>query len=178
MSISRPHVKDEGVVLHKRKLLNEHVMVTVLGRTSGKISLIAKGLRNFTSKRSAHLQTGNVITFGYTKSESKGHYLTDVTLVSHLLEIKRNPEQLRLLYLVLFLFDAFLPNEVPDSYIYQFCKSCIVRISNMEVITLDDRYVMMNDMLSAHGYPTKQTFDDCRSSIEEIIGKKIPQGVL
>jgi len=178
MSLSRLLIKDEGVVLHKRKLLNDHAAVTILGKESGKISLIAKGLRSFTSKRNAHIQTGNIITFGYTKITSKGNFLTHATLISHLLDIKRRPDQLKLLYLVLFMFNALLPNEVSDVQMYQFCKKCIVKINNLQNITSSDTFILMNDVLAMHGYPTKSTLEDCTSSFEEIIGKKIPNGVL
>lgn len=178
MSQSRLFIKDEGVVLHKRRLLNEHMSVTILGKESGKISLIAKGLRSFTSKRSAHIQTGNIITFGYTKITSKGNYLTHATLISHLLDIKRRPEQLRLLYLVLFMFNSLLPIEVPDAHMYHFCRKCIVKINSLQHITSSDTFSLMNDVLAVHGYPTKPTLEDCQSSFEEIIGKKIPNGVL
>lgn len=178
MNSFRPELKDEGIVLHKKKLLSEQVLITVFSKNSGKVVLSAKGIRQFTSKRNAHLQTGNVIEFGFTQSSTGVPYITHVILVSHLLIIKENPTRLRALYLILYLLDALLPQGVSDHDMYQFIRQNLVKIGSLVQVTNNEKLVIINDILAKLGYQVQSDLEKCISSIEEIIGKKIPRGVL
>lgn len=178
MNSFRSDVKDEGIILHKKRLLSEHVMITVFSKNSGKLLLVAKGIRQFTSKRNAHLQTGNVIVFGHTQNPTGASYITHASLVSHLLVIKEDPSRLRLLYLILFLLDSLLPQGVSDPEMYSFCRHTLVKIGNIPMVSNSEKLAIVNETLSKLGYQAWPSFEECISSIEEIIGKKIPHGVL
>lgn len=178
MSTHHSETEDEGIVLHKKKLLKDDVLVIIVSRSSGKIALLAKGVRNFTSRRIASIQTGNIIRFAYSRASSGAHYLTHVTLISHLLTIKNDEQRLKLLYLLLFLFDQMIPENEPDPILYQFCKSHIIQVANSHTFHNSDVHRLVNSVLVKFGYGGKESLSDCYAYIEEIIGKKIPVGVL
>lgn len=170
--------EDEGIVLHKKKLLKDDVLVIILSKSSGKIALLAKGVRSFTSRRIASIQTGNIVRFAFSATSSGLQYLTHVTLISHLLTIKNDEHRLKLFYLLLFLFDQMIPENEPDPVVYRFCKSHIIQVAESQVFHNSDIHRIVNSILVQFGYGEKGSLSDCYAYIEEIIGKKIPVGVL
>ena len=172
------HPKDEGIVLRKKKLLGDDVLIVVETMHNGKCSFIVKGVRKLTSKRISYIQTGNIISFDFSPSRSGPLYLKNVNLISHLFEIKNIDKKRSLLYMLLFLFDRLLPDQNPEKETYLFCRKKIVGIHNLIDINPAVILGVVNSILTHFGYMEQSNLADCKSYIEEIIGKKIPEGVL
>ncbi|PIP63744.1 hypothetical protein COW97_01050, partial [Candidatus Roizmanbacteria bacterium CG22_combo_CG10-13_8_21_14_all_34_12] len=61
MSFNSRSLKTEAVVLKKKDLLNKDVLISVFSQDLGRLTLFAKGIKKITSRRSPHLQTGNLV---------------------------------------------------------------------------------------------------------------------
>lgn len=168
-------IKTEAVVLRKRSLPNQDVIVTLLTKELGKINTIAKGIKKITSRRLPHTQTANLInTVIYKKAER--FYLQQSNLISGFSEIKKNQEKVRILYIYFFAIERLLPeNQVEDS-VYKLTRQFMIdlsRIQNSDDSILTD---YLNRLLTILGYIKEKKSDlELFKAIEEIIHEKIPE---
>ena len=168
---------DEGIILVKRKILHSDVVVVVLTHHFGKIALLAKGVQKITSKRISALQTGNIVRVIFTQKQDSLRYLSSVELVSHLSAIKKDLVKLHNLYILLYMFERLLPDSQKDPHIYVLCKSIIIQIAKAEENTFSITKAM-SEILSNMGYGECHSYEECVSMTEEIMGKKLPVGVI
>ncbi|MEK7109728.1 MAG: DNA repair protein RecO, partial [Patescibacteria group bacterium] len=61
MSFNSRSLKTEAIVLKKKDLLNKDVLISLFTQDLGRLTIFAKGVKKITSRRSPHLQTGNLI---------------------------------------------------------------------------------------------------------------------
>ncbi|MFH0773208.1 MAG: DNA repair protein RecO [bacterium] len=168
---------DEGIILVKRKILHSDVLIIILTRHFGKIAVLAKGVQKITSKRISVLQTGNIVRINFTEKHNSLRYLSSVELISHLSSIKKELTKLHNLYILLYMFERLLPDGQKDPHIYLHCKNSIVRLAK----TKSDRFSLktaMSETLTILGYGKCQTYEECVSMTEDIMGKKLPVGVI
>lgn len=107
-------LKDEGLIIRKKKLLNGQVVVTIFSRGSGKLVLSAFGIKKLTSKRLSHFEIGNYISFNYTQ---KGDYLTlgETELQYGHSDIKSDEDKLNKMFTIFFVLNRILPEEEPEN---------------------------------------------------------------
>lgn len=118
----------EGFVLRKRVLLGADVMVVLMTREFGKLVAIAKGIRNFRSKRAPHLQTGNLVSMTLHQSSSGVYYIQSTDLISGFTEI-RTQENTKSIYTLLSIIDTLLPEGQSEHEVYKLTKQFFVRLS-------------------------------------------------
>jgi DNA repair protein RecO len=169
--------KDEGIVLLKRNILHSDVLIIILTHHFGKIALLAKGIQKITSKRIAALQTGNIVRIAFSEKKSNLKYLTSVDLVSHLTPIKKDLVKLQHLYILLFLFERLLPDGQKDEKTYLLCKQILVRLAK-ETTEQFSIVHAISSILNQSGYGSCNSYDECVTIVEDIIGKKMPIGVI
>src|SRR3990167_6479602 len=63
--------KTEGIVLKRKSLAEADRIITVFSKHYGKISLMAKGVRKITSRRSPHIELLNYSKFSILKKDLK-----------------------------------------------------------------------------------------------------------
>jgi len=168
---------DEGIILVKRKILHSDVLIIILTHHFGKIALLAKGVQKITSKRISALQTGNIVRIMFSEKHASLRYLNSVELVSHLSPIKKDLTKLQHLYLLLFLFERLLPEGQNDPHIYTLCKRIIIRLAKEDVGSFSMTQAM-SEILSLMGYGECHSYEECTSLAEDIMGKKLPIGVI
>lgn len=168
---------DEGIVLVKRNILHGDLIIVVLTEHFGKIPLLAKGIQKITSKRISALQTGNIVRVLFSQKQDSLRYLSSVELISHLSPIKKDLTKLHHLYILLFMFERLLPDGQKDPRIYNLCKSILVRLTKEDGAVFSMKRAM-NEIVSELGYGQCETYEECVSMTEEIIGKKLPVGVV
>lgn len=177
MSYRTHKESDEGIILLKRKILHSDVLIVVLTHHFGKVALLAKGVQKITSKRISALQTGNIVRVIFTEKHNTVRYLSSVELISHLSPIKKDLTKLQHLYTILFLFERLLPDSQIDPQIYLLCKNCIVNLAkaNMDEFSITKA---MSNILSSLGYGQCHSYEECVTIAEDIMGKKLPVGVI
>ena len=168
---------DEGIILVKRVILHSDIVIVVLTHHFGKIALLAKGVQKITSKRISALQTGNIVRVLFSQKQDSVRYLSSVELISHLSPIKKNLTKLHNLYILLYMFERLVPDGQNDPSIYNLCKAIIVRLAKEDTSVFSITNAM-SEILSIMGYGECSSYEECVSTVEEIMGKKLPVGVI
>ena len=168
---------DEGIILVKRKILHSDVLIIVLTYHFGKIAVLAKGVQKITSKRISVLQTGNIVHITFTERHGSGRFLSSVDLVSHLSPIKKDLTKLQYLYLILFMFERLLPDSQIDPHVYLLCKKIIIRLARERIDAFSMKKAM-SEILDIMGYGKCDSYEECVTMTENIMGKKFPVGVI
>lgn len=177
MSYRTHKESDEGIVLLKRKILHSDVVIVVLTHHFGKVALLAKGVQKITSKRISALQTGNIVRVIFTEKNNTMRYLSSVELISHLSAIKKDLKKLQYLYTILYMFERLLPDSQIDPNVYLLCKKSIVELAKSKPNEFSLTKTM-SDILSIMGYGTCHSYEECATMTEDIIGKKLPVGII
>lgn len=166
-------LKTNAFVLRKKNLPNQDVFISLFTEESGKLSLIAKGIKKITSKRQPHIQTGNLIEI-IAQRRTDRFYLQDTKLVSVFFKIKADSEKMKHLYLALFIIDRLLPESQQDLQLYANLQEYIIALSEKET----DRsrlFEFMNRLMIHLGYFDKPVDPDrLKTSIENLIHEKLP----
>lgn len=177
MSYRTHKESDEGIILLKRKILHSDVLIVIFTHHFGKITVLAKGVQKITSKRISALQTGNIVRVLFTEKHNSVRYLNSVELISHLSPIKKDLTKLQHLYILLFMFERLLPDSQIDQRVYLLCKHIIIRIAKEKV----DQFSLtkaMSEVLDIMGYGQCTSYEECVTMTENIMGKKLPVGVI
>ncbi len=177
MSYRTHKESDEGIILVKRKILHSDVVIVILTHHFGKIALLAKGVQKITSKRISALQTGNIVRIIFSEKHDSLRYLSSVELISHLSPIKKDLAKLQYLYTLLFMFERLLPDSQKDPNVYNLCKTILVRLAKAKT----NEFQMtgaMSEILSILGYGGCKSYEECVTMTEDIMGKKLPIGVI
>lgn len=113
-----PSFKTEGVVLKRINLGEADKIVTVFTKTSGKLRLIAKGVRRTTSRKAPHLEP-----FSLTKLfVAKGKHLSLVTeaeVINNYSSIRADLTKIGLAYQICELTDRLCPEEQVNRSLYE-----------------------------------------------------------
>ncbi|OGK38322.1 DNA repair protein RecO [Candidatus Roizmanbacteria bacterium RIFCSPHIGHO2_12_FULL_41_11] len=171
-------IKTEALILKKNALLRKDVLVTLFTQEKGKLRVVAKGLKTLTSRRSPHVQTGNLLEV-IVSSGSRGYYLQTTNLISGFGLLKKEPFKLEYLYTYFFMLDRLLPEEQPEPVVYIQTKQLLIDLSKSHRPHSFDfeQYVFM--LLLRLGYiHEKKPLNQLMRMVEEIIQEKIPTDVI
>lgn len=165
--------KTEGIVLKKKNLPTQDMIVTIFTQEMGKIRILAKGVKKISSKRLPHLQTGNIINAVIYNSEKK-LYLQETSLISGLSQIKKNSKKISFVYFYFHIIDRLLPENQQELEIYNAVKHFLIDLSkSASTIPLLERH--LNILLKKLGYINKKgTLDELHKTVEELINEKVP----
>lgn len=167
-------IKTEAIVLKKKQLLQKDILITLLTLERGKVSVIAKGIKNITSKRAPHIQTGNLLNVNLS---DKGHvfYLQGTDLISAFSAIREHNEKTNRLYTFLFIIDRILPEAVEEPELYRQVKSFMIELSKTpeDINQLLRRYLQKTLMLLGY-LQEEQSLSELIRMTEDIINEKVP----
>jgi len=173
MSFNSRSLKTEAVVLKKKDLLNKDVLISLFTQGLGRLTIFAKGVKKITSRRSPHLQTGNLINV-LVSHKNDHYYLQESQILSGFSELKKEEKKVKQLYAFLFVLDRLLPEQQKETKIYNLTKNFLIdltKLTKSEVI-LDDYLI---EIMKLMGYLDKKVSKaELKSLIEEIINEKIP----
>jgi len=173
MSFNSKSLKTEAIVLKKRDLLNRDVLISLFSQNLGRLTVFAKGVKKITSRRSPHLQTGNLINV-LVSHKNDHYYLQETELVSGFSELKSDEKKVNNLYSFLFVLERLLPEQQKETKAYNLTKNFFIDLSKsseQKMIT----YKYLTDIMMQLGYLDKKvSYPELKSLIEEIINEKIP----
>jgi DNA repair protein RecO (recombination protein O) len=173
MSFNFRSLKTEAVVLKKKSLLNRDVLISLFTHDLGRLTVFAKGVKKITSRRSPHLQTGNLINV-LLSSRNDQYYLQETQLISGFSELKEDENKVKQLYSFLFVLERLLPEQQKEAKIYNLTKNFFIDLSKSEGKgTVILKY--LTQVMKSLGYLDKDVSQaELISLIEEIINEKIP----
>jgi len=165
--------KTEALVLRKKSLLHKDILISLFSETDGKVNVFAKGVKKLTSRRSPHLQTGNLINVQLHKKNDR-IYLEESSLISGFSELKKDREKINILYQFFFVLERLLPEHQKEEVVYNLTKSFLIKLSK-SVSNYDILAVYFNKLLKLLGY-TKQSHEiiELGAIISELINEKLP----
>lgn len=165
--------KTLAFVLRKKALPQKDYFVVLLTQDSGKIHCIAKGSRSLTSKRSPHLQTGNLIEAQLAQSQF-GYMLQGTSLKTAFSKTKADLSKLNYLYTFFFVLDKILPEEAPEERVYLLAMKFLSALSENISFDSKDLFLYLKRVLDLLGYKYGGSESGIYRYIEEIINTKIP----
>jgi len=168
--------KIKAFVLKRTILLGKDSMVTLFAKDQGKTTVLVKGVRKFTSKRAAHLQTGNLIQAQI--HETNGiTYLQSSELISGFMSL-RTSAYIDHLYLLLATVDGLIPEGQSENQVFILMKQFFAGLGNgREPQTVLRR--TLQHILEILGYVDRQySLSELMTIIEENMGKRLPKSML
>jgi DNA repair protein RecO (recombination protein O) len=163
-----------GFILRKKDLPHYDQVIVAFSREYGKIAMIAKGVRKSTSKRSAHLQTGNLLKIQVLMKTNLS-VLQQTNLVSAFGGLKEDYLKIKFLYAALFVLDHILPELQPEPEVYTELQAYISYLSKHNDQTYLARfYKFLEKILEYLGFLDEEEQDDLIGFTEQVIDAKIP----
>jgi DNA repair protein RecO len=153
---SLKHGSDKGIVLKKNRLPNQNVSLNIFSEHSGKINIFAYGIRTITSRRLSHLETGNYISFSY-RNEDDRLFLSETELIYGYSKIKDDPLRLQKMYVALQLLQKILPENAPESQLYDLTLSYFKELNNNDHVGPQSEETYLNTALMDLGYIDQAT---------------------
>jgi DNA repair protein RecO (recombination protein O) len=166
-------LKTEAIVLRKNNLLNKDVLISFFTQDLGKLTVFAKGVKKITSRRSPHLQTGNLINI-LVSHKNNYYYLQESQLISGFSELKKKENKVNQLYQFLFVLDRLLPEQQKETKVYKLTKRFLIDLSKSSKA---ERIIVkyLTEIMMFLGYLDKKVSrTELKYLIEEIINEKIP----
>ena len=161
--------------MKKRDLLNKDIVISFFTQDLGRLTVFAKGVKKITSRRSPHLQTGNLINV-LLSHKNDHYYLQESQLVSGFSELKKDENKIKQLYLFLFILDRLLPENQKEERAYNLTKRFLINLSLPAGTNRLGLLHYLNRLMSLLGYLHQaKNFNELKFLIEEIINEKIPQ---
>ncbi|MEK7597454.1 MAG: DNA repair protein RecO [Patescibacteria group bacterium] len=173
MSFNSRSLKTEAVVLKKKDLLNKDVLISLFTQDLGRLTIFAKGVKKITSRRSPHLQTGNLINV-LISHKNDHYYLQESQIVSGFSELKKDEKKVRQLYSLLFVLDRLLPEQQKETKTYNLTKNFLIDLSKSVKSNIITFQYLTNIMMQLGYLDKKVSYPELKSLIEEIINEKIP----
>jgi len=165
-------LKTEAIVLKKKSLLEKDMSVSLFTEEEGKLSVLAKGIKKITSRRSPHLQTGNLISIQLHKKNDR-YYLKESSLISGFSELKKDRDKVRTLFYLFFVLERLLPDHQKEDIVYSLTKSFLVKLSQSKS-NYDTLSLYLNKILKALGYIKKdQSISELEEIVSELINEKL-----
>lgn len=173
-----PHLqKVEGFVLKKKSLLEKDIVVTLFTSEFGKMTAMAKGARSITSRRAAHLQTGNLIKAQLSDFHEIS-FIQSTELISGFMQLRKDTK-LNTLYLFLYILDKLLPEKQEEKAIYTITKQFFITLSKGEKEVQEILRTALQKTLHIMGYTEGTlTLEELIETVENNIEEKLPQHVI
>ena|SRR3990167_7953412 len=166
-------LQTEAIVLKRKELLNKDIVYTLFTHNEGKIKATAKGIKSLTSKRSPHLQTGNLILCVLYKKDGF-YYLQETNLKSGFSVIKKDSKKMSYLYFILFIIDRLLPENQIEEKIYESFKKFLVKLSKTESLKIKILEKYLSSLLMGLGYINKEkNLEELHVIIQDLINEKL-----
>ena len=166
--------KTEGLVLRKRSLPNQDLILDFFSKEKGKLVVFAKGIKKITSRRLPHTQVGNLIKVVIEQQESR-FYLQGSDLISAFSKIKNDESKLPFYYFSIFLVDRLLPELQKEDSIYRETLKFFISLSRENQFTISYLTTWTNKIMRLLGYIHEdKPYSELRGFIENIIEEKLP----
>jgi DNA repair protein RecO (recombination protein O) len=150
-------IKGEAFVLKRKKLFDQNLVLTLFSEEFGKVAVFARGAGKLTSRRSPHLQTGNLVTFIAHKKDSY-HYLTETSLISAFQHVKKDSDKLNHQYMLLFMLDRVLAEGQKEEKTYNLVKKFFIELSQTVNFNNSHTELYLNLILRHLGYITESKY--------------------
>lgn len=165
----------DGFVLKKHSLLEMTQSVTLFTRQKGKMHHILKGGQKITSRRSAHLQTGNLIRIDASLHTGGSWYVNTTELISGFSILKESTDRVRVLYNLCMVLDRLLPLEQAEPTVYDMLVRALIHLNETQLHYDRVFFSFFADIYAELGYGVEriETYDDAHDIVRELVDEKV-----
>jgi DNA repair protein RecO len=165
----------EGFVLKKYTLLEMTQSVTVFTKERGKMRFIIKGAQKLTSRRSSHLQTGNLIKLDAASHANGAWYVRSTSLQSGFAILKESEDKVRVLYNILLVLDRLLPLEQEEGMVYEMFLRAIVHLNSVHAEHDSVLFAFVREICETLGYGQYpvMTYDDIHDVMSKVMDEQV-----
>jgi len=125
------HSSFEGVVIKKSNYSEADKIVTIFTKEFGKITVLAKGLRRLSSKRSGSLDLFSHIKGSHVSGRGNLPTLTEVVLINQHAGWKKHFGRISVAYRLAEIIDKLTPDSQPHPQTYDLFLSHLTEISHL-----------------------------------------------
>ncbi len=167
-----------AIVLKKQNLPSRDVVFTVFAEGLGKLRVYGKNIKSVTSRRIAHLQTGNLVMM-QIRTRGETNYIEETSLQSAFGSVKGDIRLLRSAYLVLYVLDRLLPEREAEDRIFALLLRYCADLSRRPEMVDELSERALNDIVGTLGYLRNPLpINLLIREIEAVIGEKIPADII
>lgn len=172
---------DEGLVLRKVVIDDNNLLLTLLTKSRGKLTVKAYGVKKITSHRISHLETGNYIRFSCSKYHDR-LTLGETELMWGYSEIKNSATKLEALYMLFVILNKILPEEQAEDESFNLVIRYLKRLNNTKEVVVNGFDDVLKSILLSLGYLDQKTatlplFNPV-SFVEAMVDRKIQKRYL
>lgn len=170
------YIKDTGYIIKRLDFKEADKIITILTQHNGKVDVLAKGVRKKESKRAAHIELLNKISFqAVSKNQNSRPVLTEVQIEATHTDLKKTLEHLRVLFLMCELISVLCPYREHQEEIFHLLTDTLSKMQKeSQGVFLQSFQVKL---LTSLGYwdPARSFIDtdDINSFTENVMQKKL-----
>ncbi len=162
----------EGIVIKRKNFGEADRILTVYTKSKGKISVLAKGVRKITSKRSSHIELLTHSVMGI--HDGKFSILTETESLYHYSELKSDLKKAGYGFYICELIDGLCAEHQENRGVFALLQNTLFKLETTE----DPKSLIASfekDLLTLLGFwPENRAYlEDSDGYIEEIMEKKI-----
>lgn len=164
--------KTEGIVIKRKNFGEADRILTVFTKNKGKISVVAKGVRKISSRRSPHVELLNQSIL--TIHDGKMPILTEAETLMHYSILKNDLQKCGFAFYICELIDGLLAEHQESRAAFNLTQDVLYRLqTETKPWNLISKFEQ--DLLTSLGFwPKTQLFiEDSDAFIEDIIERKI-----
>jgi DNA repair protein RecO len=168
------HITSAAIVLSKRQLLNDDLLVELFTKEEGKVRLVVKNASVFKSRRRPAFDSGNLVTVTL-KKDAQGFSLKEIDIISGLTKLKAQSLHSSCLYQSLFVLREIV-QEVSEVALFEDILYYIKQLSNCESENLLVVQSTFLNMIVEHLgiLDSSLTYLEAYATVQEAVQKKIP----
>jgi len=150
----------QGLVINKKSIKEADTLITLLTPYQGKITALAKGIKNIKSSRIGSLQLGNLVKINlYTKDSY--NWISEAQTVTQFLKTKKNLTQANLLFYFLEIINILVAENQHIPQVFEISKDIIESINQ----NLVKKYIFNEiKLLKVLGYGTTPEIEEAYSA--------------
>lgn len=118
----------QGLVINKKNIKESDILITLLTPSQGKITALAKGVKNIKSSRIGSLQLGNLVKISlYTKNDFT--WISEAQTITPFFKTKKNLAQVNLLFYFLEIINILIVENQHIPQVFEISKNIIESIN-------------------------------------------------
>lgn len=147
-------LKDRGFVLRKKKFRETSKLITIFSENSGKLNLVAKGVRTPKSKTSAVLEPINFIEFVYYDKPTRDlQYISSADFIDDFSNIKSDFEKIKIAFAVIELTNIFSHEGEANEELFELVKKVLTNLNQSKKSNYALLVNFLIELCEIVGYP-------------------------
>lgn len=166
------HYSSEAIVLARRHHSEADRIITLLTKNTGKIRLVAKGVRRTTSRKRGSLEIFSHIRFSATKGRNLD-VMTESESINNFKGVRKNIKRVAVAYYLVEVTNRLLKEDMKSENIFGLLLSFLERLEHSNSLR-KLRYEFASEILIELGYwPKLKKINNIDLLLEEVLESKL-----